>query len=198
MNKINRMYGDAAERLGLGRGLGGGSKWTALPAKVRRAELAKQREIEAAAGYTPVSRDPEDAPPVLRREIVNGEKVITNYGEGRAWLRRQHLGVRQTGELTGADARMCDCQHIDAWKDCEKDEDKLCVGNTFFDHVAINRAFSHFDHYLDIYGQIQPGKYGRDPALEALGVYDQRLKMTAVRMIYAHRAMDRRKALKSK
>ncbi|MQB00213.1 MAG: hypothetical protein GEU78_07965 [Actinobacteria bacterium] len=42
----DRIKGDASERLGLGRSIGGGSEWMDLPPEVRAAELAYQREID--------------------------------------------------------------------------------------------------------------------------------------------------------
>jgi hypothetical protein len=51
----DRIKADAAERLGLGRSVGGGSAWMDLPPEVRAAELAYQREID---GRPKVSRAP--------------------------------------------------------------------------------------------------------------------------------------------
>ncbi len=66
----------AAERLGLGRGIGGGSKWMALSLLTRKVEKDKQKQIDA--GLHPTTGRRMSHPTLTARDEHNASRVTVN------------------------------------------------------------------------------------------------------------------------
>lgn len=196
----NALRARAAERNGLGRGLGAGSKWGAQSKKWKKEQLAIQRKIDADNGISEGQTEPADKPekPKKIKEKISAGRWV-EVKAGRRWCnnstlsdQRNNLEIRKgVCELSGLEIRFCDTSHLVAQMVCEALGHKEWIedeGNVVLLDMRFNRAME-FGWAFDETGRFCPPPGEEYPEwMVKLGIPDKRIEVTEARLKFIIRA----------
>ncbi len=157
----NLIKAAASERLGLGRGIGGGTAWMALPLATRQAEMKLQRQLN---GDNPLVWAPKPKSYTPGPDPVRRRGLLTLSRPGQSAFRRAILDRDQVCVVTGSPVTakliskgkqrtIIQAAHIKPVKLCGPGE-YFDLDNGLAMRVDMHAAFDHALFTIDVDGYI--------------------------------------------